>query len=166
MYRAAKRAFALLPVFLLCACYSFSGGGFPQDVRTIFIAPLDNKTAKFELDTQLQRALTERLPRSLGVRFAGERVADAVLRGSITQYNDVAQNYRPGDNGNVTVIAHKVTISVAVQIIDVKHNRVLWDGTASGSGDYRPDSQTDEVARTKAIQQLIQAIVDGAQSQW
>jgi hypothetical protein len=35
-----------------------------------------------------------------------------------------------------------------------------------GRGEYRPSSGTDEAARALAIKQIIQQIVDAAQSQW
>ncbi len=168
MFRTARRLATLLPVFLLCACYSLSSsGGFPEHIRTIFIAPLDNKTVRFELDAQLQRELTEKLPRALGVRQGGEKVADAVIRGEITRYDDQATNYQQGNAGNVAVISHQVTITVTIRVIDVKNNRYLYEGVGiTGRGEYRPDTESDEGARTRAIQNLIQQIIDGAQAQW
>ncbi|MEO5510926.1 MAG: LptE family protein [Longimicrobiales bacterium] len=168
MFQTAKRAFSLVPVLCICACYSFSGGGgFPQHVRTLFIAPFENKTVKFELDTQIQRELSDKLPRALGVRQGGEKTADAVIRGEIVAYEDRAQNYRPGQSGTVTVIQHDVTITVNVRVIDVKNNRYIWEGNSlTGQGQYKPDTETDEAARKRAIQNVIQRIIDGAQSQW
>jgi hypothetical protein len=168
MFRTAKRVLSLVPVLCLCACYSFSGGGgFPQHVRTLFIAPFENKTVKFELDTQLQRELSEKLPRALGVRQGGEKTADAIIRGEIVSYDDRAQNYRPGQAGTVTVIQHDVTITVNVKVIDVKNNRYIWEGNSlTGQGQYKPDTETDEAARRRAIENVIQRIIDGAQSQW
>jgi hypothetical protein len=36
----------------------------------------------------------------------------------------------------------------------------------TGRGEYSPDRQSDEAARVKAIELLVQQIIDGAQSQW
>ena len=168
MFRTAKGLLALVPVLLLSGCYSLSSaGGFPEHVRTLFIAPLENKTVRFELDTQIQRELNEQVPRALGVRQGAEKTADAVIRGEITQYQDVAQNYSQGNAGNVTVVQHQVEITVDIRIIDVKNNRFIWEGRGlRGRGEYAPDRETDEVARTRAIKNIIQQVIDGAQSQW
>jgi hypothetical protein len=170
MFRYSRRAPLLLLLLLPVAGCNYgltSAGGFPSDVKTIFIAPLDNRTVKFELNEQVARELNERLPRALGVRLAGEDVADAVVRGEITGYSDVAQNYRPGDQGAVQVLSHQVQVSMALRIVDVKRNAYIWEGTSiTGRGEYRPDTQTDEVARLTAVRSLIQQIIDGAQSQW
>jgi hypothetical protein len=165
---AAAEPLALAALALLAACYRFSGGGgFPSDVRTIYIAPFENRTVQFDLGQQLFRKLTESLPRALGVRSAGEDVADAIVRGRILRYEDAAQSYRPGQQGNVEVIQHQVTVVVAIEIIHVQRNEILWESQAvTGRGEYRPDSQSDEVARAKALDVLIQQIIDGAQSQW
>ena len=173
MSRSSRRV-AFVPVllaFLLpvasCNYGLTTAGGFPPDVKTIFIAPLDNRTVKFELNEQVWRELNERLPRALGVRLAGEDVADAVVRGEITQYSDVARNYRPGDQGAVEVLQHQVQIAMSLRIIDAKRNAYIWESTSiSGRGEYRPDTQNDEVARITAVRSLIQQIIDGAQSQW
>jgi Lipopolysaccharide-assembly len=152
----------------LGGCYSFSGGGgFPSDVRTIFIAQFENKTTQFDLDSELFRKLTESVPRSLGLRTAGEQVADAILRGRITRYDDTAQSYQPGQSGNVQVLQNQVTITLTVEIVDVKRNEILWESqSVIGRGEYRPDSQQDRTAWEKALDSVIQQIVDGAQSQW
>jgi len=164
----AIEAAALAVSVVLGGCYSFSGGGgFPNDVRTIFIAQFENRTTQFDLDSELFRRLTETVPRSLGLRTAGEQVADAILRGRITRYDDTAQAYQPGQSGSVQVLQNQVTITLSVEIVDVKRNEILWESqSVMGRGEYRPDSQQDRVAWEKALDALIQQIVDGAQSQW
>lgn len=168
-FRASARLVLLALVVTTAGCnYGFrGGGGFPDHVRTIFIEPFENETPQFDLDDLVLAALNEQLPRALGVRLAGENSADAIIRGTVTRYEDVAQNYRPGQGGTVEVLAHQVRISVALTIVDVRDNVILYESTAiSGSGEYQPDTQSDEIARARAIETLIQQIVDGAQSQW
>ena len=160
---------SLLAVVALAGCYSFSGGGgFPSDVKTLFIQPFDNETVQFELDQMIFRTLQEKVPRALGIRPGSEQNADAVLRGKILRYEDAAQNYRPGDSQTgVTVLQHQVQITISLQLVNRKKNEILWESTGlTGRGEYRPADQRDEVARQQAINHLVQQIIDGAQSQW
>ena len=164
---------AAASVWLLAACnYGFSGGGgFPSDVRTIYIEPFGNETVQVELDQQLFRKLQDRLPRALGGRPGSETNADALVRGRIIRYEDVAQNYRATTGqqqaGGVDVLTHEVQITVAVEIIDRKRNVVLWDSqSVVGRGSYRIDNERDTDARAKALDHILQQIIDGAQSQW
>jgi curli biogenesis system outer membrane secretion channel CsgG len=167
---SARLAVAAVLALALGAClnYGFTGrGGFPSHIRTIFIAPLDNQTVQFEVEQQIYRSLTEKLPRSLGIRPAAESQANAILRGTVTRYENAAQNYRPGgDVGTVDVLQHQVQITLNLQIIDVTKNEILYEASITGRGEYRPDSQSEDVARLRAIELLIQQIIDGAQSQW
>lgn len=167
--RASRaRIVAALACVLATACnYSFSaGGGFPSDIRTIYIESLDNETLQLDLGGQLFRVMTERVPRSLGVRPAGAAAADAVIRGRVLRYDDMAMT-RPGAPGTIEVLQHQVQITVAIQVIDVRRNEILWESSAlSGRGEYRPDTQSDEAARQIAIESIVRQIIDGAQSQW
>ncbi|MGH7465526.1 MAG: LPS assembly lipoprotein LptE [Longimicrobiales bacterium] len=132
----------------------------------MYIAPLGNETVQFDLSDQIYAAMAAQLPRSLGLSQAGERAADAIVRGTVTRYEDVAQNYRAGQ-GNVDVLQHQVQITLSIQIIDVRQSQILYEETAvSGRGVYQPDTQSEEAARTEAINVLIQQIINGAQSQW
>lgn len=167
--RASSRLALVLLLVLPAGCnYSLQGGGgFPSDIRTIFIAPFGDETGRFDVSQQIFTSVSEQLPRALGLRLAGERVADALVRGTVTRYEDAAQNYRPGEPGSIDVVQHQVQITMSIQIIDLRRNEILYEQTSvSGRGEYRPDTQSDEVARTRAIETLIQQIINGAQSQW
>jgi hypothetical protein len=166
---AASRLAVGLAALAFVGCnYGLRGGGrFPDHVRTVYIQAFENTTDRFELDQQLFRQLTEQLPRSLGLRLGSEENADAVIRGRIVRYSDAARNYTASQGGNVDVLQHQVEITIAVEIVDLTQNLILWDSQSlSGRGEYRPDSQSDEIARAQALESLIRQIVDGAQSQW
>lgn len=152
------------------ACnYSFKAGSFPPaDVKTIAVAPFENETARFELSGEVYNQLLRELPRALGIRTAGEDVADAVVRGTIIRYDVVAPNYRAGQPGEAaTVLQRQVNITVRIQIIDLVKNVILWeDRNLVSQGQFLEASETEDVGRAQAIKVLIQKIVDGAQSNW
>jgi hypothetical protein len=170
-YFPASARFAVLFVLTLavgsCNYGLRGGGGFPSEIRTVYIAPLGNQTVQFDVGDQVFSALLEQLPRALGLSPAGENSADAVVRGTVTRYEDAAQNYRPGEPGSIDVLQHQVQITVSIQIIDVRNSIILYEqASVSGRGVYQPDSQDEQTARTEAINVLIQQIINGAQSQW
>lgn len=161
----AGRVGSALCLIAATACYSFSGGGgFPDDIRTIYIAPFENTTAQFDLEQQVFTELQEELPRALGIRPGSEQTADAILRGRIIRYDDRAQSNPINQPGP---LVHVVEIAVAVEIIDVKRNVVLWESSGlTAQGEYRPESQDENLGRRIALDQLSQRILDGAQQQW
>lgn len=168
------QAFVNVAVGLLVATQSSclyrltAGGGFPSDVKTIYIQTFENETAQFDLDQQLFRKLQEKVPGALGVQRASEDKADAWITGKIVRYEDAAQNYRPGDTqSGVQVLQHQVQLTISIQIINRKTNTILWDSQGlTGRGEYNPTNQTDVVGREQALNNIIQQIIDGAQSQW
>ncbi|MDH5589739.1 MAG: LPS assembly lipoprotein LptE, partial [Gemmatimonadota bacterium] len=157
-------------LLLAAGCnYSFRAGSFPPaHVRSIAIAPFDNETNRFELSGELYDLLLRNLPGALGVRAAGEDVADAVVRGTIRQYDVVAPNYRAGAQGErAEVLQRQVNLVVGVQIIDLVENVILWESSSvRAQGLFLEASETEEVGRAEALELLVQAIVDGAQSNW
>ena len=160
--------FALLLATTSCA-YSFRAGSFPPaHVKTIAVQPFDNETNRFELAGEVYDELLRNLPRALGVRTAGGDVADAIVRGSITRYDVVAPNYRAAAEGQAAqVLQRQVNITVAVEIVDLVENIILWESrSVIAQGQFLEASETEEVGRADAIELLFQKIVDGAQSNW
>lgn len=150
-------------------CYSFRAGSFPPaHIKTIAVAPFENETTRFEISGELYDQLFKNLPRALGIRSAGEDVADAVVRGTIVRYDVVAPNYRAGAEGKpAEVLQRQVTITVKVQIVDLVQNVVLWeDSGVTAQGQFLEASESEEAGRAEAIELLVQKIVDGAQSNW
>lgn len=150
-----------------CGVYTFTGGGgLPGHIDTIAILPFENQTTQFTLTQELTQALLDEVPGRLGLNPANEREADAILRGTILRYNDRAVNYQPDPEGPV-IFQRRVDVSVSVEIYDVVEDQVLWSARSlSAQGEYLPDSQTEQQGRQVAIDNLVQSILDGAQSQW
>lgn len=163
-------AAVLLAIPLLSGCaYSFRAGSFPPDhVKTIAVQPFDNETNRFELAGEVYDELLRNLPRALGVRTAGEDVADAVVRGTITRYDVVAPNYRAAQQGQAAqVLQRQVNITVSIEIVDLVENVILWESrSVIAEGQFLEASETEDVGRAEAIKLLVQKIVDGAQSNW
>ena len=168
-FRASVRLAPLLALALSAGACNYGlqgGGGFPPEIRTVYIAPLGNETVQFDVGDEIFNALREQLPRALGLSLAGERTADAIVRGTVMRYEDAAQNYRAGQPGEVDVLQHEIQITISIQIIDVRESQILYEQSGvSGRGVYDPN-QTDDIARARAIEVLVQQIINGAQSQW
>ncbi len=150
-----------------CGVYTFTGGGgLPGHIDSIAILPFENQTTQFTLTQELTQALQDDVPGRLGLDFADEATADAVLRGTITRYDERAVNFQ-ADPGGPQIFQRRVDITVSVELYDRREDRVIWQSsTLSASGEYLPDSQSEEAGRQLAIENLVQRIIDGAQSQW
>lgn len=147
--------------------YGFTGGGLPPHIDTIAVLPFENRTTQPVLSTDIQLALQNSLPRNLGVRLASEALADAVVRGKITSYEETAPGIRPDAGGRPEVVQRQVRLTVEAEIYDLRQDKPLWQaGTLSVTANYQPDSELPSAGQARAIKDLVQKVIDGAQSQW
>ncbi len=149
------------------AClYGFAGGGLPPHVRTVAILPFDNLTGDGALTQEVADALRTALENRLGLRPGSEEQADAIVRGSISQYQaDVPLSFQQTGAGQVAVTRRLVQIVITVEIYDQIEERVLWERAGLRvEGEYQPPDETR--GRELALERLVSDIVDGAQSQW
>jgi outer membrane lipopolysaccharide assembly protein LptE/RlpB len=167
--RARGASAALAAALLLTGClYHFTGGGLPSHVRTVFIEQFENDTPYGTLPSDAQRELQESLRRNLGLRLASRENADALVRGRIRDYREVQANITPGQQGRIDVNMSEVQIVFDAEIYDVKQDHSLWRGSSvSAVGQYNPArNESVDAARQKAIRELAQKVIEGAQSQW
>lgn len=159
---------ALLPGAYGCN-YTFSGGGgLPPHIETVYVAPIDNRTTQFALTQTFTDKLLEAVRRNLGVQLAAEAEADATIVAELTRYSDTAMNFQGVENVGAAVFQRRVSIMAQIQIIDRTKNEIIWNGSGvSGDGEYSPaDPAGESTGQDVALDNLVQKIVDGAQSQW
>jgi hypothetical protein len=163
-----RLAASLLLAGLGAGClYGFSGGGgLPPDIHTVYVPPVDNSTTRFELTQQLTQGLLDAVRGRLGAQLGSQDDADAIIRTRLTTYSDDAVSLQGREAAGAQVFQRRVTISASVEIVDLHQNRTIWSSTVTGSGEYAPDQESDQDAIKLALDNLIQKIVDGAQSQW
>jgi len=164
---ALAPASALLAALALGGClYGFAGGGLPPGVKTVAILPFENLTPEPTLTRDIQEAVRDAMEGRLGLRQAGESSADAVVRGTISRYEpDLPVAYQGGTRTEVQVTQRLVQITVAVEIVDQRTGRTLWERNGlTLDGNYDPGRELE--GRRRAYERLVTNIVEGAQSQW
>lgn len=152
----------------VAGCYGFSGGGgLPSHIRTGYVEPVGNESPRFGLSEALTERLLQAARGRLGLRLAAETDADAIIRATVRQYNDDAVSFQAQEGVGADVFLRRVTIGARVEIYDAIEDQVLWQGAAvTGVGEYDPETETEEVGLELALENLVQKVVDGAQSQW
>ncbi|MFQ5688936.1 MAG: LPS assembly lipoprotein LptE [Gemmatimonadota bacterium] len=136
-------------------------------MKTAYVAPVGNQTTRFGISETLTQALLDAARERLGLRLASESDADALIRVSIRRYSDEAVSFQGREDVGAEVFQRRVTISASVEIVDNATQEVIWSAPAvSGVGEYEPGNETEEAGMKVALENLVQKIVDGAQSQW
>ena len=164
--RAALCALALLALMGGCRYgYGFAGGGLPTNVRTAAVLPFDNNTAVPELQREIADALRSGLQRRLGLRSAPEARANAIVRGTIVNYEaDVPVAYN-ADPTQSTTARRKLVLTVDVEIAEQQGGTVLFARKGMrAEGEYAEGAEA--VGRQQAIDRIVSQVIEGAQSQW
>jgi hypothetical protein len=145
--------------------YSFAGGGLPPHIRSMAIATFENQTASPDLPKELYDQMHRELQRRLGVRDAPSDRADALAHGSIQTYDaDVPVSFSANPQQAVTARRH-LAITIDVEIVDQSNGHVLYANKAlREESDYAERAEAD--GRQKAIEKLVQRIIEGVQSNW
>ncbi len=79
----------------------------------------------------------------------------------------MAVNFQAINGVGADVFQRRVTIGASVEILDVANNTIIWGSQGlTGAGEYEPGTETEEQGTIVALENLVQQIVDGAQSQW
>jgi hypothetical protein len=149
--------------------YTFSGGGgLPSHIETVYVPPIENKTTQFALTQTFTDKLLEAVRRNLGVQLAAEAEADATIVAELSRYSDLAMNFQGVEDVGAAVFQRRVSITAEIQIVDRSKNEIIWNGArVSGQGEYSPaDPAGESTGQDVALDNLVQKIVDGAQSQW
>lgn len=164
------RGSILLVFLLLNGClYSLTGGGLPGHIDTIAVEQFENTTSQPLIESELETRLQQEVPRNLGVQLAAPDAADAIVRGRITGYDELAASVRPSrdPSDRIPVVQRQVRITYEAEIYDLREDRPLWQARAqSVVANFQPDSESPEVGRTRAIQEVVRQVIEGAQSQW
>ena len=168
--RASRRlaSAALAALLLVTGCrygYGFAGGGLPTNVRTAAVLPFDNNTAVPELQLEIANALRSGLQRRLGLRSAPESRANAIVRGTIVNYDaDVPIAYN-ADPTQSTSARRKLVLTVDVEIAEQESGTVLFARKGMrAEGEYAEGAES--LGRQQAIDRIVSQVIEGAQSQW
>ncbi|MGH7662905.1 MAG: LPS assembly lipoprotein LptE [Gemmatimonadaceae bacterium] len=145
--------------------YGFAGGGLPSNIETIAVLPFENATPAPELAREVYEALRGPIESRLGLRSASEERADAVVRGTILRYDtDVPVGFS-ADPDQATTARRKLQLSLDIEIIDQTSGRTLWSQrNLTVDAEYAERAERDGLER--ALERLVEAVIDGAQSQW
>jgi hypothetical protein len=167
--RLARTASVVAVLAALAGCmYGFVGGGLPRHVNRVYIEPFENGTPYQVLTSDLQQLLQERFPGRLGVRLSSQQNADAIVRGRLVSMDETATNIAPGQQpgGTVQPLQRQVQIRFEAEIYDVVEDRVLWRGAGGSAIGIFSQSEQVEQGRRRALEDLADKLIQGAQSQW
>jgi outer membrane lipopolysaccharide assembly protein LptE/RlpB len=162
MMRAWRSASVLGAVLLLAGCGYSVRGHLPDDVRTVAVPILANRTLKPAVETEMTRALADAFATDGRLKVVSRDTADTLLEGEVTSYELVSIAFDPEAN----VRLYRLVVTLNVRLRDVRRNTILFNGHGlSEKADFRVSgtvSETisrEEIALRAATLDIARAVV-------
>lgn len=161
------RAASLKVVLVLlvgCGIYSFRGQGI-SGIKTIAVEPFDSRVAEYGLREAIQEALITRLLSDRVLKITTSGAADAILRGTITSFDDRPFTYQRDES----VTERQIVVTLDVRLERPGQSEPLWAGTLVGEGNYpyrtgSPDERKEGIDR--AIDRIALDLINGLTGDW
>ena len=125
MSRAPSLA-AAAALLLASGCgYKLAGTGsfLPKSIRTIAVAPFENRSARPEIEVRTTEAVARELSRRGGYKVVTDKAqADAYLEGAVTDFRTTPVQFNA--QGRATRLETAVVLRASLR--DLKSGEVLW----------------------------------------
>jgi hypothetical protein len=158
---------ALCLIGLVCGCgiYTFSGSTLPGHLETVDIPLFVNKSLQPEVAEELTEQLNNRILRSNLLSVAASR-GDATISGAVLSYANNPYTYGAEGYRDVNVSQYAVSISVSIEFVDNKKDEPIYTGTVRGEGVYDFERETEEIGRRRAMEQIVDQIMQNSVQSW
>ena len=148
-------SFVLLAVFLLTGCgYRFVGAGarVPEGIHSVSIPIFANQTIQTGIESEVTRALVEKVTSARQLRVTGQSEADGLLSGTV---KSIVTSPSAVTLGTQTATEYRVTLTVEATFKRQSDGKVLWKGVMSEWRNYlvASDLAVTEANKQEAIRE-------------
>jgi hypothetical protein len=166
MYRnLAVAVSALLALCLGCGVYTFSNTALPGHIKTIRIPLFTNETGQPGIADEVTGQLTRQVGAMQQVRIAGND-ADATISGRVIAYERRPRTYESRAARDVKIEEYIVLVQVAARFMDNSSNSALFEGMVTGEGIYAYATEDEEVGRARAVEDVVERILQKSMQNW
>ncbi|MBW3661331.1 MAG: hypothetical protein KY397_06840 [Gemmatimonadetes bacterium] len=161
-FEIALRGAATTAAVAVAACgYSFRSP-VPPHLNTVYVPTFENETREFQLTQQLTERMIDELQNESRLRLAGdEEDADLVVRGTITNYEEEALAYDPGQAANPNVFSRRVLLTVDITLEDRVNRETLWENPSLREwGEFSEENgETREDGIRRALEKIAEEVL-------
>ena len=155
---------SVLFILILAGCGYQLQPQLPAAVSKIAIPTFDNQTFQYGLAETLTNSVVEQFLLDGRLRVVGEKEADLILRGKITQYLKETLS-----EVSMDLTEYRVRLEVSVALISTKDGKVLWEKKVEEATTYTPteggevQTESDAVRETgrKIAKDLVNLVMEG-----
>ncbi len=169
MKRSCQPFAVLAAALMLSGCMGYRlGGGRPENVETVAVAPVVNRTAEPAIELQVGHALRQRLQFDGRLKVANDpETADAVIETTLTDYTLTPIAFR--SELRTTPSQYRLRIAGEARLVDRETGEVLSTSSSYGEALFAFQSDLTSSKRDAlpmAASELAKFMVDDLVEQW
>ena len=154
-------ALVICAVFLTGCPYTLNPRG-SVTIKSVAVERFQNDTPEFGLADQMTDAIITAFIADGTMKVLPKEQAEAVLFGTLTRYQ--RRPYEYDENDQVT--SYAVEMDFDIQLKKPAGDSLIWDERMSQRGVYNLTSESEEIGRQRALELLVQAIINRTTKSW
>jgi hypothetical protein len=163
--RRIHAAFVCAALCAGCGVYTFSGSTLPSHLKTVTLPVFLNQSLQPDVAEDLTAKINQKVLTTNLLKIVSTD-GDATLSGTVTRYTNHPYTYGSEGYRNVNVTQYAVSISVDVLFQDNRKNEPLYKGAVSGEGIYDLSTENEAAGRQRAIDLIVQQILQNSVQSW
>ena len=157
--------FLLCVSFVGCGVYTFSGSTLPSHLKTVDIPLFTNQSLQPGVAEDITAKLNSKVQEDNLLKPVSQN-SDATITGKVLSYDNRPYTYGSKSVRNVDVSSYSVKISVEVEFLDNKKDKTIYKGVITEEGIYDFEGETEEVGKKRAVEKIIDKIMQNSVQSW
>ena len=162
MRRAGVFIILSAAMIVSCGIYTFSPSAL-GDIKSIAIPLFDDQTTEGGLREKLTDELSRAFVADNTVKVVREQQADGIMRGVVVSYARDPYTYTSGE----VVSEYICRIGIDLQFMSRRSNKLIWEEKGMTNwGTYDAVTESVDIGKSRAIEKLVQDIVNKTVKGW
>jgi len=157
----------LVTAFLLAGCgiYTFSGSTLPSHLKTVDIPLFKNQSLQPGVAEQITADLNQKVQQTNLLKPVSQN-SDATILGKVVSYENRPYTYGTKSFRNVDVSSYSVKISVEIEFLDNKKDKTIYKGIITEEGIYDFKTESEEAGKKRAVERILDQILQNSVQSW
>ena len=157
--------FLLCISFAGCGVYTFSGSTLPSHLKTVDIPLFKNQSLKPGVAEEITAELNREVQETNLLKPVSQN-SDASFLGTVLSYDNRPYTYGSKSVRDIDVSSYSVKISVEVEFLDNKKDKTIYKGVITEDGIYDFEKETEEDGKKRAVERIIDKIMQNSVQSW
>ncbi len=153
--------FLIISISLSCGVYTFDPKG-KSDISTVAVERFTNSTPEFGLADRMTDDVIDAMMADGNLKVVSADNADAILTGELVSYERKPYQFTETDE----VTSYSVIMNFDIILRKADSDSEIWKERMSQTGIYDIATETEEDGQKKAVEFLVEAIINKTTKSW